>query len=204
MLLNAFERRLVSGWWRRMVVRRLDMPRLRRLGADLQGKEVLEIGCGHGFGVEACYDRMGAKLVHAFDPDPRLVAVTRQAMTRAGRFASRPPAKLWQGVATEIPAADASYDAVLSLQVLHHVEDWRAAVREVARVLRPDGSLLLAESLRGFIEHPLMGRWMDHPTEDRFDRSMLEDELQRHGLQIRGHAGRGRWMSWIHARRSGR
>ncbi|MGB0952831.1 MAG: class I SAM-dependent methyltransferase [Planctomycetota bacterium] len=202
MLLNPFERRLVSGWWRRTIVRRYDLPRLRRLGADLVGKEVLEMGCGHGYGVEACYDLMGAKFVHAFDPDPQLVAATRLAMTRSGRFSSRPAAKLWQGNAGEIPSADAQYEAVLSLQVLHHVEEWRAAVEEVARVLRPGGSFLLAESLQDFLEHPVFGRWMDHPSEDRFDRGELERELQRHGLEIVGQKG-GRWMTWIHAKRDG-
>ena len=201
MLLNPFERRLISGGLRRLVLRHFDVPRLRKLGADLAGKDVLEIGCGHGYGIEAAYDLLDAKLVHAFDPDPRLVAATRQAMTRAGRFAARPPARLWQGEVSSIPAADASYDAVLSLQVLHHIEDWRAAAEEVTRVLRPGGSFLLAESLIGFLDHPLLGRWMDHPTSDRFDRGMLEDELQRCGLELVAHRGRGKWMSWIHARR---
>lgn len=202
MLLNPFERRLISGNLRRLVVRKYDIPRFQRLGAALQGQQVLEIGCGHGYGVEAAYELLGAKVVHAFDPDPRLVAATRQAMTRAGRFSARPPARLWQGEATSIPAADASYDAVLSLQVLHHVEDWRGAVQEVARVLRPGGSFLMAESLIGFLEHPVLGRWMDHPSSDRFDRTELENELQRCGLEIVGHRGRGKWMSWVHARRS--
>lgn len=202
MLLNRFERRLVSGRLRRQVLRRFDIPRLRRLGADLTGKEVLEIGCGHGYGVEAAYDLLQAKVVHAFDPDPRLVTATRQAMTRAGRFSARPSARLWQGEVQEIPAPDASYDAILSVQVLHHVEDWRGGVAEVVRVLRPGGSLLLAESLRGFLEHPILGRWMDHPRHDRFDRVELEGELERAGCEVLGHAGRGKWMSWIHARRT--
>lgn len=199
MLLNPFERRLVSGGLRRQVLRRWDIPRWRKLGADFGEQTVLEIGCGCGHGVEAAYDLLGAKEVHAFDPDPKMVAASRQAISRGGFFARRPPARLWQGVATEIPGPPSSYDAVLSFQVLHHVEDWRDALAEISRVLKPGGGLWLAESLRGFVEHPLWGRWMEHPTEDRFTLENLEQELDAQGFQVEGRRGRGRWMTWLRA-----
>jgi SAM-dependent methyltransferase len=45
--------------------------------------------------------------------------------------------------ATDLDFADASMDAILCLDVLEHVPDFRAALREFARVLRPGGALLL-------------------------------------------------------------
>lgn len=197
MLLNPFERRLVSGSLRRSVLRHWDIPRFLRLGGGLQGRRVLEVGCGRGYGIEAAYGLLGADVVHAFDPDPAMVSLARQSMTRAGDFKRTPPAKLWQGEAMRIPAPDADYDAVLCLQVLHHIEDWRAAVGEITRVLRPGGKLLLADSLVGFLQHPLFGRWMDHPSSDRFDRTTLLQELERQGFRILGCKGRGRWMVWL-------
>ncbi|MHC4380475.1 MAG: class I SAM-dependent methyltransferase [Planctomycetota bacterium] len=100
-----------------------------------------------------------------------------------------------------MPVSDGSYDRVLCLQVLHHIQDWRAAVGEVARVLRLGGQLLLAESLIGFLRHPILGRWMDHPTEDRFSLEDLLQELELHGFRILGTRGRGRWMTWLVAER---
>jgi hypothetical protein len=47
------------------------------------------------------------------------------------------------GDATALRFADGSRDAILSLDVLEHVPDFRAALREFARVLRPGGALLL-------------------------------------------------------------
>jgi hypothetical protein len=35
-----------------------------------------------------------------------------------------------------VGAADAGYDTVFEFGIIHHVEDWRAAVAEIARVLR--------------------------------------------------------------------
>jgi len=201
-LLNPFERRLVSGGLRRQVLRRWDIRRWTSLGADFTGQTVLEIGCGCGHGVAAAYELLGAKEVHAFDPDPQMVTTARQTLSRHGLFSRRPSVQLWQGEATAIPGGGASYDSVMSFQVLHHVEDWRSAVEEVARVLKPGGSFFLAESLRGFVEHSLWGRWMEHPTKDRFDLASLEAELIKQGFAIQGRRGRGRWMIWLHAKKA--
>jgi len=197
MLLNPFERRLVSGGLRRQVVRHWDIPRFLKLSGHCEGLRVLEIGCGRGFGVEAAYDLLKAKVVHAFDPDETMVALARQSMTRMGYFKNSPPARIWQGSATEIPAPDADYDVVLGLQVLHHVQDWRFAVAEIARVLRPGGRVMLSESLIGFIDHPILGRWMDHPSDDRFTQRQLLEELEQCGFRIVGTKGRGKWMTWV-------
>lgn len=50
---------------------------------------------------------------------------------------------LVNGAGERLPYADASFDAVLSNEVIEHVMDDRAAVAEIARVLRPGGRLLL-------------------------------------------------------------
>lgn len=61
-----------------------------------------------------------------------------------------------------LPLADAEFDLVVSIQVLEHVLDPAAAVRELARVLRPGGVLLLStDNRRAFITRTLNGpRWL--------------------------------------------
>jgi ubiquinone/menaquinone biosynthesis C-methylase UbiE len=83
-------------------------------------------------------------------------------------------------------AEDHSYDAVLDFAIVHHVPDWRAAIAEVVRVLKPGGRFYFDEvtaaalATRGY-------RWLfDHPTEDRFTGAQFVAELQRQGLTVRG------------------
>jgi ubiquinone/menaquinone biosynthesis C-methylase UbiE len=46
---------------------------------------------------------------------------------------------------TAIAVPDSRYDAVFDFGIIHHVPDWRAAVAEVARVLRPQGRFYAEE-----------------------------------------------------------
>ncbi len=199
MQLNPFERRLVAGRWRRLVLRHWDLRKLQRLGCVLPTGKTLELGFGAGYGLEACKFVFGASEVHGLDPDPLMVAAARQHLARCGAFAQGAPMQIWQGKATEILAADESYDTVLCLQVLHHVVNWRQAVAEVARVLRPGGQLLLAESLVAFLQHPILGRWMEHPTTARFSQAELVQELELAGLEVVGLKRLGSWMVWLRA-----
>jgi SAM-dependent methyltransferase len=200
--LNSFERFLVTGKLRRLVLRRFDAARLLKLGGRVDGGTVLEIGCGRGFGVEAALDLFGAKQVHAFDADRDMVGLAQRELTQRRLMAGANAPRIWHGSANEIQAATAEYDAVFDFQVLHHVSDWRCAVEEVARVLKPGGKLYLVESLRGLIENPIWGRWMDHPREDRFTLPVLLEELERQGFTLEAKRNWGQQFVWLTALRN--
>jgi ubiquinone/menaquinone biosynthesis C-methylase UbiE len=105
------------------------------------GQRVLEIGCGTGnLTIRARRAQPGVELVGS-DPDPlALRRARRKARDLTGiRFEL--------GYAQKLPYPDASFDRVLSSLMLHHLDrDSKvAAAAEVARVLRPGGSLHLAD-----------------------------------------------------------
>jgi len=184
-----------------MVQRRLDAKRLLKMGGPVEGGNVLEIGCGRGFGVEAALDMFGAKQVHAFDADPAMVGLAQRELTRRRLMKGPNAPRIWHGSVAEIQAGSSEYDAVFDYQVLHHVDDWRSALDEVARVLKPGGRLYLVESLRGLIMNPIWGRWMNHPREDRFTLPILLEELERSGFVVDAKRNWGGHFVWLTASR---
>ena len=115
----------------------------RELLAPLRGR-VVEVGCGNGLNF-AHYPAAVTEVV-GVEPEPRLrEAGTRRAQeaTAAGR-----PVTVVPGRAESLPLPDASMDAAVVCLVLCSVADPRAAVAEVARVLRPGGTVR-------FLEHTL-------------------------------------------------
>ncbi len=101
MLLNAFEKRLVTGSLRRVVQRRLDAARLLKLGGRVEDGTVLEIGCGRGFGVEAALDLFGAKQVHAFADVMQLGGQEQREWTERGSVAAGQAPRIWSGYVDE-------------------------------------------------------------------------------------------------------
>ncbi|MGH2460868.1 MAG: class I SAM-dependent methyltransferase [Chloroflexota bacterium] len=97
---------------------------------------VLDIGCGSG--------RLLRK-VHAYWPEAQLSGVDpAQGMLEVARQLT-PEARFFMGSGEALPLADASVDLALSTISFHHWQDQAAGVHEVARVLRPGGSFLLAD-----------------------------------------------------------
>lgn len=198
MLLNRFEHWLLAHPLRDQVQLRLDARRLRRLGGRVDGGRVLEIGCGRGAGIEAAFRVFGADTVDAFDVDPRMVSLAQDRSRRRLDAAELDRLTL-RVLDLEVAPPTADYDAIFSYQVLHHLEDWRSALRTLAARLRPGGRLYLAESLAGFIRHPLIRRAMKHPASDRFDAATLRAELATLNLRPVGEHHLGDAFLWLAA-----
>lgn len=98
----------------------------------LAGRDVLEVGCGMGLHTELMV-RAGAR-VTAIDLSDTSVAATTRRLQLRGLTAS-----VLQGDAERLPFADRQFDFVWSWGVIHHSARTALIVRQIARVLRPDG-----------------------------------------------------------------
>jgi SAM-dependent methyltransferase len=113
----------------------------RRLGLEA-GQSLLDVGAGAGrHAFEAL--RRGAHVVAA-DMDAAAlkdVAAMFSAMRSAGEVPDGSAATAMVGDACHLPFPAASFDRVIAAEVMEHVPDDRAAMGELARVLRPGGVL---------------------------------------------------------------
>lgn len=179
MQLNLLEKALMNNPLRAALHRHFEARRLRRMGGKVNGAEVLEIGCGRGFGARLLFEEFGAGIVHAFDLDLRMVRLAH------GYHIRRAPRPLfWVADAVHIPVSDARYDAVFDFGALHHVVPWRDALQEAYRVLKPGGRLFVEEILDKYIVHPLFRRLLHHPQQDRFNRRQFTEALEQIGFDV--------------------
>lgn len=113
---------------------------LERLGIG-PGERVLDVGCGAGRHAIAAA-RRGAAVI-AVDRDPAELAAACRAEAETDYLAGPAPGRIAyvRGDATCLPLADASVDCAIAAEVLEHLPDDDAALRELARVVRPRGRL---------------------------------------------------------------
>ena len=95
-------------------------------------QEVLELGCGIG-GVAAYLAATYEMNVYATDYDLKQIQIARKLQPENEHLHYRVED------AANLSFQAASFDLVLSQNVFHHIPDWKAALKEAARVLRPGG-----------------------------------------------------------------
>ena len=96
------------------------------------GDRVVDVGCGPGALTGALVARLGAAAVSACDPSPPFVAECA---------ARHPGVTVRAGRAEELPFPSDAFDRALAQLVLHFVSEPERAVRELARVVRPGGTV---------------------------------------------------------------
>jgi ubiquinone/menaquinone biosynthesis C-methylase UbiE len=116
--------------------------RLRGVLAPQAGERILEIGPGTGYYTLDIAEWVGPQgTVEIFDIQQEFLDHTMLAAERRGLSNVVPT----RGDATELPYEDDSIDAVVLTTVLGEIPDRAAALREIARVLRPGGRLVVGE-----------------------------------------------------------
>ena len=115
--------------WREGQARRLEM--IRRWGQP-DGARVLVDGCGVGMYVRAL--RAYTPYIHALDIEAERVAEATIVV---------PDARFTVAAAEALPYANDTFDLVLSHEVIEHVADDRQVLREMVRVLRPGGRVVI-------------------------------------------------------------
>ena len=174
MKLSDIELRAMDSWWRRWGQRHFEMPLFQRLGLDVHGKDILEIGCGNGLGAHLL--NQGA---------PRSYIGLDLMEEQVGKARQRYPQYqfLVQDATDLSQFGEASKDIVIIFGVLHHIPEWRRVIDEVRRVLKPGGSFFVEEPRGMDVKlFDFFFRW-GHPDSD-FGTRRMEQYLTSHGFNI--------------------
>ncbi len=191
----------VDSWPRAQAQRLLEARTLLQLGGRADGGRVLELGPGRrGTGLRLAVTAFGAARAEGVELHPGSVRACARAIADLGARAC-----VRQGDATRLDAPDGAYDAVFCYHLLHHADDWRAAVTEAARVLRPGGQFYVAEMTARFVDSAPLRAVSHHPRDgDRPTPTGIVAAATGSGLRVVGQTTRYRgWWTALVARKDG-
>jgi SAM-dependent methyltransferase len=108
---------------------------------NLTGKRLLEVSCGAGGGASYIMRNLGPASYTGLDLNPASIDMCRERHRLRGLDFVR-------GNAQNLPFPDQTFDAVINVEASHQYPDFPRFLDEVARVLRPGGHFMYADSRR--------------------------------------------------------
>ena len=174
-IMNAVED---SHWWyvgRRAILESFLKEIVQSSNFKVQSPKILDVGCGTGGNLE-----MLAKFGAAEGVD-----VSDEAL----EFCKSKGLTVHKGVAESLPFADESFDVVTALDVVEHLDDDVAGLKEMNRVLKKDGKTLI------FVPAFM---WLWGVQDDvsnhriRYTKKQIVERLQKSGFEIE----RGTYANW--------
>lgn len=167
----------IRRWIQKIIEFRLLAGFLEKHNIDLNGSVILDAGCGSGYSTKLIGSRYSPRELVAFDIMPEQVELAKKRYVKASFFV---------GDVTEINSPSNKYDAVFVFGILHHIPEWKRALREIHRVLKPKGVLLIEEVNRDGVDFVEKYLHFSHPQESRFDWPQFVEELKVVGFDIIG------------------
>lgn len=171
---------------RGQVIDTLEKSALKKALAGRSYEKALDVGIGNG------------RLLPIYAPHVAQVtgmdisAEQLERATEAARELNIPFSTVLCQEASRIEVDDASFDLIICSRVLQHVYNWRESIAEFARILKPNGELVLLTynrysiyGLKKYYQHKFV-----NPTKGRFQNALhLSRELKRNHLRIEYFSG---------------
>ncbi|PIN93090.1 class I SAM-dependent methyltransferase [Candidatus Pacearchaeota archaeon CG10_big_fil_rev_8_21_14_0_10_31_24] len=183
MKLNKIEFLLMNNPIRNIIQKHIEVKRLRNWSNLPPNKTVLEIGCGTGNGSRLIKKHFQAKRIYATDLDKRMIDIAKKN-NKDGSITFEVQD------ATKLKYKNNYFDAVFDLGVIHHIPNWKDCLKELKRVLKPKGQLIIEDlSIETFSTSfgKLMKKSLDHPYNSMQKEDEFVDYLKKMGFGILAH-----------------
>lgn len=106
-----------------------EMPATLKLLGNIKGKKILDLGCGSGLYIKKLLK--GGGNVKGIDLSPELIKIAKK---------ENPKIEFKVGsISKKLPYKTGEFDIVLGALVMHYVDNWNPALKEIKRVLKPKG-----------------------------------------------------------------
>lgn len=177
---GAFERLLERSPLRTWVRERLEVRPLKAAAGAGRIERALHIACGNGGATRLIMKHFAPWRMSAVDRNEELIA-------EASSLRPHEPIDFSTQDPRNLRFADASFDAAFDLAELHNFADWRLGVRELRRVLKPGGLLILEEISAETFSHGagrVFRRLTEHPYESMLTVAGLLTEIVQCGFEL--------------------
>ena len=159
---------------------------LMQLARARPGARALDLGCGTGIMLDKLGERFDG--VAGLDISQEMLEGYDLSDLRPGLSVS-----LLRGDMAALPFREAAFDVVVCRSALHHMDDEAGVLAEIARVLKPDGALVLGEPANDNVLTRFARWWVRrrpsygkiHTIDRAYTRRQLRDLLAAAGLEVR-------------------
>lgn len=144
---------------------------------------VLDVGTGSAGNAEFLARSLSKKSrIWTLDPSPEVLAEAKKTLATKGLSSK---IEFVRADASETSLQSGFFECVVSVMTLHHIEDLRPAVREMMRVLKGDGKILLVDYKPEAADKLHFA--FRHAESDFFASSMVADILRSEGAEVVTH-----------------
>ena len=180
MKLNKVEFLLMNNPIRNLLQKHIEIKRLRKFSTLPSNKIVLEIGCGTGNGSKLIKKYFQTNKLYASDLDERMINIAKRKNTDDSiTFEVQD--------ATNLKYQNNSFDAVFDLGVIHHIPNWKNCLKELKRVLKPNGQIIIEDLSIETFSTPfgkLMKKILKHPYTSMYKEDEFVKHLEKIGFKI--------------------
>lgn len=178
MILNNTEFTIMNSPIRRIIQKEIEFKRMLLLESGCKSENVLELGCGSGYGTQLINNHLKPKHLIAVDLDEKMIKIANK-----NSHPSNITYKVADGI--RLPFNNNSFDVIFEFGVIHHIPDWKICLDEAFRVLKPGGCVvaeeLSIESFEGILGR-LFKKTLDHPYDSMFNMSQFMEYLTKAGF----------------------